>query len=237
MKQNRLYLMSHIESSGQLHRFRIDLQGYDSGQVIEFMEEAAELLFKKPLSDFSDDLIENSHNIKKIIISRFRTGGTDKTPLPIVFPVIENSESDLPDDITRVYCDGSSSVQGNGGWAFAVEKNNSISTDSGSEKSGDSCRMELLAALMGIKKISDSSLLVCTDSQYVKRGVERRLHSWKANGFITASGRGVKNKDLWQEMAEQLKVKKIYWKWVKSGGGDSLHQRCHDLAKKEALKK
>ena len=39
-----------------------------------------------------------------------------------------------------------------------------------------------------------------TDSQYVREGITKWIHSWKARGWKTADKKPVKNDDLWQRL-------------------------------------
>lgn len=48
----------------------------------------------------------------------------------------------------------------------------------------------------------DSELTVYTDSLYLRENYSRWLQSWKENGWRTARGEEVKNKELWQQVDE-----------------------------------
>lgn len=193
------------------------------------------LTFSDEKASFFPLLCNNKTNIEKIILSRIKLGRFDDKPLPIVFPSREERIIDVPQGLTEIYCDGSCAKNGRGGWAFAHVDDVSITSKSGSEENSDSCRMELKAALMGITSLDKDEAVIFTDSRYVKRGVELWLKAWKQNGFITASGKEAKNRDLWEKIAAVLERKKIFWQWLKSGGGNPYHERCHNLAKDAAL--
>ena len=58
--------------------------------------------------------------------------------------------------------------------------------------------MELLAAIMALKKIkSNSDVIIFTDSIYVKNGITEWMVNWKKNGWKNSNKKPVKNKDLW----------------------------------------
>jgi ribonuclease HI len=47
-------------------------------------------------------------------------------------------------------------------------------------------------------------LVIATDSTYVVDGSSKWLHTWLCNGWTTASGEAVKNRDLWEELVAVL---------------------------------
>jgi ribonuclease HI len=100
-------------------------------------------------------------------------------------------------------------------------------------------RMELQAAIEGLKALKEPcSVRVCTDSQYVQRGVTEWLAGWKANGWQkskSAKGsRDVLNRDLWQELDRQQESHHVTWKWVKGHADDADNLRCDALANRAA---
>ena len=73
-------------------------------------------------------------------------------------------------------------------------------------------------------------VVICTDSQYVKNGMESWIHSWKRNGWQTASKKPVKNEDLWKQLDEQVKRHQVTWTWVKGHSGHPENERADALA-------
>ena len=57
--------------------------------------------------------------------------------------------------------------------------------------------MELLAAIMALKKLKLILKLQFTDSIYVKNGITEWIIKWKENGWKNSNKKPVKNKDLW----------------------------------------
>ena len=76
--------------------------------------------------------------------------------------------------------------------------------------------MELLAAIMSLKKIkTNSEVVIFTDSTYVKNGITEWMKNWKKNGWKTASKKPVKNKELWIKVDELNQFHDVSWSWVK----------------------
>lgn len=132
-----------------------------------------------------------------------------------------------------VYTDGACSGNpGRGGWGVYFE---SGETYSGCEASTTNNRMELTAAIIALENApKDVHLTIFTDSQYVKRGISEWSVKWKANGWKTASGGVVKNKDLWKRLNDLCESYpgQLQWKWVKGHSGDVGNTRADDLAVK-----
>ena len=58
--------------------------------------------------------------------------------------------------------------------------------------------MAAISALEALKR--PCSVDLHTDSQYVRDGITKWIHSWKRNGWRTADKKPVKNEDLWQRL-------------------------------------
>ena len=89
-----------------------------------------------------------------------------------------------------IYTDGACSGNpGPGGWGAVIidEKKNQINL-SGKEKSTTNNRMELVAPIMALKKISKSSeITIYTDSTYLKNGITTWIKNWEKNGWKSAN--------------------------------------------------
>ena len=62
--------------------------------------------------------------------------------------------------------------------------------------------MALDAALGRLNR--ESEVTVFSDNVYLREGCMRRLKLWQENGWKTAHGEPVKNKVLWQQVAEKM---------------------------------
>lgn len=99
-------------------------------------------------------------------------------------------------------------------------------------------KMELQAVIEGLKILSKkSSVLITTDSQYVKNGIEQWIFGWKKNGWKTSTKKPVKNKELWQALDEQIQLHTISWNWVKGHSGHPENEKADQLANKGVPKK
>ena len=64
--------------------------------------------------------------------------------------------------------------------------------------------MELQAAIEGLRALKERcSVVLTTDSVYVKNGITEWLVNWKKKNWKTAGRKPVKNADLWRLLDEQ----------------------------------
>ncbi|KXF81223.1 ribonuclease HI [Enterovibrio coralii] len=93
-------------------------------------------------------------------------------------------------------------------------------------------RMELLAAIVGLASLKEScSVVLTTDSQYVRQGITQWIHNWKKRGWKTADKKPVKNADLWQRLDKETQRHDVDWQWVKGHAGHPENERCDELAR------
>ncbi len=144
--------------------------------------------------------------------------------------------------LVRVFTDGACSGNpGNGGWGVVIVKDNEIGKYNGSENDTTNNRMELKAAIEGIKlAINGSPLTLYTDSKYVKDGITSWIENWKKNNWLTSSRKPVKNQDLWEQLDALNNEHQILWKWVKGHqiekSEDSRYNNLADALAREAVK-
>lgn len=97
-------------------------------------------------------------------------------------------------------------------------------------------RMEMMAAIEGLKALSEPChIILTTDSQYVRQGITEWIHNWKRRGWKTASKAPVKNADLWQALDKEIQRHEIEWRWVKGHSGHPENERCDELARAAAM--
>jgi len=133
----------------------------------------------------------------------------------------------------KIYTDGACSGNpGPGGWGAVIFDNDNNQTNiSGKEKNTTNNRMEILAAIMALKKIkSNSQITIYTDSTYVKNGITEWMFNWKKNDWKTASKKPVKNKDLWIKLDKLCQNNKVSWKWVKGHSTNKYNNLADQLA-------
>ena len=120
---------------------------------------------------------------------------------------------------------------GPGGWACILRYGTGESELSGSEGQTTNNRMELAAAINGLKALRETcEVELVTDSQYLKQGITQYMARWKTNGWRTADRRAVQNQDLWRELDELASRHIIRWTWVVGHADHDLQNRCDALA-------
>ncbi|MDR1391553.1 MAG: ribonuclease HI [Holosporales bacterium] len=136
----------------------------------------------------------------------------------------------------EIYTDGSCiGNPGPGGWASVFVFANRRTSISGFEKITTNNRMELKAAIEGVKHAPiNVSATVYTDSTYVKNGVTSWIKTWKQNNWKSSSGKPVKNRDLWEELSKIVENRKIEWIWVR-GHSDCTNNNNADFIARSAI--
>jgi len=131
-----------------------------------------------------------------------------------------------------MYTDGA--CRGNpgpGGWGVILSYRDRNKTLSGFDPQTTNNRMELTAAIEGLRTLSRAcDIELNTDSKYVLQGISEWIESWKSNGWKTAAKKPVKNVDLWQSLDEQVKKHRINWHWVKGHAGIEGNEMADQLA-------
>jgi ribonuclease HI len=137
-----------------------------------------------------------------------------------------------------LYSDGA--CEGNpgpGGWAAILTYGQHAREISGGAPATTNNRMELKAAVEGLKALKEPcEVEFLTDSQYVRSGISEWLKDWKMRGWKTKDKKAVKNEDLWKELDAESVKHQIIWKWLKGHAGHEMNERCDLLAKTEILK-
>jgi ribonuclease HI len=142
----------------------------------------------------------------------------------------------------EVYCDGAClGNPGPGGWAALLVAHRADKRIekmfSGGEKHTTNNRMELSAAIEGIRAINRAShVTIYSDSQYVVRGMNEWIKNWIRNDWRTAAKKPVENVDLWQMLAAVASKHETTWKWVKGHAGHPENERVDEAARIEAEK-
>ena len=136
----------------------------------------------------------------------------------------------------EIYTDGSCLENpGNGGWAAIINEDGKIEKISGSEKNTTNNRMELMAPIAALSKITKKKKVqIFTVSQYVKMGITNWIHNWIKNNWQTSKREDVKNKDLWLNLYELTQSHDVEWHWVKAHAGNILNEEVDALARDAA---
>lgn len=138
----------------------------------------------------------------------------------------------------EIYTDGACSGNpGPGGWGAILRGEFGEKEISGSEENTTNNRMELMAAIQALKKITDINInskceiSIYTDSQYLKKGISEWIKNWLKNGWRNSQKQLVKNKELWQQLLELSANKNISWHWIEGHAGHELNERADKLAR------
>jgi ribonuclease HI len=92
--------------------------------------------------------------------------------------------------------------------------------------------MEMTAAIRALETLKrPSTVRIHTDSNYLKDGITRWIHAWKARGWKTADKKPVKNVDLWQRLEAALEGHQVEWLWVRGHAGHPENERADALAR------
>lgn len=122
---------------------------------------------------------------------------------------------------------------GPGGWGALLRYQGTESELYGGEKDTTNNRMEMQAAIEGLKALKERCCVVLTtDSVYVQKGITEWLPGWKKKDWKTAARKPVKNADLWQLLDVQNQRHDVTWCWVKGHSGHRENEIADDLANK-----
>lgn len=132
-----------------------------------------------------------------------------------------------------VYTDGA--CRGNpgpGGWGvYFAEGEVEAPEFCGGETLTTNNKMELTAAIEALRVLPNkATVILYTDSEYVKNGITQWIFGWKRNGWRTSAKKPVKNVELWQALDEQSARLDVEWRWVKGHVGDPGNEKADQLA-------
>jgi ribonuclease HI len=122
---------------------------------------------------------------------------------------------------------------GPGGWGALLRYDGTEHSLCGGERLTTNNRMELMAAIEGLRALTEACEVdLTTDSQYVRKGITEWMVNWKKNGWKTSAKKPVKNADLWQDLDQQVKRHTVKWHWVKGHSGHRENEIADQLANK-----
>lgn len=133
----------------------------------------------------------------------------------------------------EIFTDGACSGNpGPGGWGVILRYEGREKELSGGEKETTNNRMELTAAIMGLKALKEPCCVrLVTDSKYVADGITKGwAASWKANNWRKADKKPALNPDLWEELLKLIETHDVTIDWVKGHAGHTENERCDKLA-------
>jgi ribonuclease HI len=145
-----------------------------------------------------------------------------------------------------IYTDGSCKNNGKkdavGGWAYSVLLNGEGKfEDSGAELDTTNNKMELMAVIKGLEKItplfhtSNCKLEIFTDSAYIHNCYANKWYeNWQKNGWKNSKKEPVKNKELWEKLIPYFKNPDISFFKVKGHANNEMNNRVDYLAQSAA---
>ena len=141
--------------------------------------------------------------------------------------------SEGPDDIVDIFTDGACSGNpGPGGWGAVLRFRGQEKEMKGGETLTTNNRMEMLAAISALEALKrPSDVRLHTDSQYLRDGITKYIHAWRAKGWKTADKKPVKNIDLWQRLEAAIRPHRVEWHWVRGHAGHAENERADALAR------
>ena len=133
-----------------------------------------------------------------------------------------------------IYTDGACKGNpGPGGWGVFLRYKEHEKELCGGEHETTNNRMELMAAIMALEGLNQSSSVkLHTDSKYVLQGITEWMDNWKKRGWKTSAKKPVKNEDLWRRLDAAIEKHQINWVWVKGHSGDHGNEKADMLANK-----
>ena len=131
-----------------------------------------------------------------------------------------------------LYTDGACKGNpGPGGWGVVLRYGDANKMLHGGEANTTNNRMELMAAIQGLKALRRAcDVELYTDSQYVRKGITEWMTGWKRNGWKTSAKKPVNNEDLWRELDNEVARHKVNWHWVKGHSGNPDNELADELA-------
>lgn len=138
-----------------------------------------------------------------------------------------------------IITDGSADNRtGSGGWAAIVRTPTSLVELTGWAEGTTSNRMELMAAIEGLRAVqTPSDITVVADSSYLLNTMKRKWYvNWIEQERLGADPRP--NMDLWYALIGLAQFHSVTWRKIKGHSGDYWNERADrlaDIARRERI--
>jgi ribonuclease HI len=134
--------------------------------------------------------------------------------------------------VVEIWTDGGCKPNpGPGGWAAILRFGSTERELSGADPATTNNRMELTAAAEALEALTRPCTVVLhTDSEYLRNGITRWTEGWVRRRWRNAAGDPVANIDLWQRILAAAQRHEIDWRWVRGHSGDAMNERADVLA-------
>ncbi len=136
-----------------------------------------------------------------------------------------------------IYTDGAAiGNPGPGGYGVVLMFGQHRRELSGGFRKTTNNRMELLAAIEGLKALKGKcNVTLYSDSEYVVKGfTEGRAERWRTNGWRRDKGQKVVNSDLWRRLVRLVNDQEVEFQWVKGHAGIPENERADQRATETA---
>ncbi len=160
---------------------------------------------------------------------------------------MSTAEAAAKASVKEIYTDGACSGNpGPGGWGTLIEFADGQAHElGGRDKATTNNRMEMQAAIAALEfllkfygesNLKGGSVILHTDSEYLKNGITKWIKGWKRKGWKTSAGKPVLNKDLWQQLDELTQSLSstdltMDWRYVRGHTGNLGNERCDAIAR------
>lgn len=134
-----------------------------------------------------------------------------------------------------IYTDGACSGNpGPGGWGTILIYKDIKKEISGGAKNTTNNIMEMTAVIEGLKLLKEPcNVKIYSDSAYVVNAFnEKWIDGWIKKNWQNSKKEPVKNKELWLELIDLIKIHNIEFIKVKGHSDNELNNRCDELARK-----
>jgi ribonuclease HI len=129
---------------------------------------------------------------------------------------VEEIAADVPRLYLRASCQGN---PGPGGWGAVLETGDQTREASGTAERTTNNRMELTAAIEGLKLLPlGSAVQIFTTSDYLFQGITRWIEGWRQRNWQKQGGMPLANADLWQAL-DALSANYAI-RWISAKGRD-----------------
>jgi ribonuclease HI len=141
-------------------------------------------------------------------------------------------DSETADNTVEIWTDGGCKPNpGPGGWAAILKFRSTVKELSGATAETTNNRMELTAAAEALTALTrPCTIILHTDSEYLRNGITRWHTGWVRKNWRNAAGDPVKNMDLWKRILDAAAMHKIDWRWVRGHSGNAMNERADQLA-------
>ncbi len=132
-----------------------------------------------------------------------------------------------------IYTDGACRGNpGRGGWGAILVYGKYEKELSGGERETTNNRMELLAAIEGLRALREKCMVTLySDSKYLVDAFNLGwVTTWQAENFREGKKNEVKNPDLWRTLLHLVGEHEVRFVWVRGHNGHAYNERCDALA-------